>query len=279
MTSIRNYAAYGYGLLAYIVAMATVAYTVGFLANVLVPKSIDAGVGLPVGDPIVVNLALIGLFGLQHSLMARQWFKNRWTRLVPEPIERSTYVLFASITLVVLMWAWKPLPDTVWMVEGPLAMILWGVYLGGWLLMFASSEMIDGADLMGLRQVRAYRDGRDVEPLDFQTPYAYRFVRNPMMVGFLVAFWATSWMSVGHLLFAGGMTAYILVGVKLEERDLISTFGERYRQYRRVVPLFVPRPWRTASRTSTDGPVPNERSRSTDPTSTTDTKGDNTTAK
>lgn len=274
MTSTRQFTAYVYGLFTYVLALATVAYSVGFLANVFVPKSVDAGGGLPYGDPIVVNLALVGLFGLQHSLMARPWFKERWTRLVPEPIERSTYVLFASLTLVVLMWAWKPLPDAVWIVEGPLALVLWGVYLGGWLLMFASTEMIDGADLMGLRQVRAYRDGRDIEPIDFQTPYGYRFVRNPIMVGFLVAFWATPWMSVGHLLFAGGMTAYVLVGVKLEERDLISTFGERYRRYRRDVPLFVPRPWRAASPTSADDPVPTGPPSSTDPASATDTEVD-----
>ena len=246
MTSTRRRLAFGYGILAYGLALATVAYAVGFLANVLVPKSVDAGPGLAVGDPVVVNLALLGLFGLQHSLMARPWFKSRWTRLVPEPIERSTYVALASLALVVLMAGWQPLPDAVWAVEGGPALLLWAVYLGGWVLMFASTEMIDGDDLMGLRQVRAYRDGRTAEPLDFQTPSLYRYVRNPIMVGFLVAFWATPQMTVGHLLFAGGMTAYVLVGAKLEERDLVAAFGDRYRRYRRDVPMFVPRPWRSA---------------------------------
>ena len=255
MTSSRRYGAYAYGLFAYVVALATVAYAVGFLANVVVPKSVDAGAGIPFGDPIAVNLALVGLFGLQHSLMARPWFKERWTRLVPEPIERSTYVLFASLVLVVLMAAWRPMPDVVWSVDGPLALVLWAVYLGGWVLMFASTELIDGADLMGLRQVRAYRDGRALEPLDFQTPSLYRFVRNPIMVGFLVAFWVTPGMSVGHLLFAAGMTGYVLVGVKLEERDLLSAFGDRYRQYRRDVPMFVPRPWRAVPPASADPEV------------------------
>ena len=264
MTSTRRYAAFGCGLLAYVLALATVAYAVAFLANVLVPKSVDAGGGLPYGDPLVVNLALVGLFGLQHSLMARPWFKERWVRLVPEPIERSTYVLFASLSLVVLMWGWRPLPDVVWAVEGVLALPLWAVYLGGWLFMFASTEMIDGADLMGLRQVRAYRDGRAIEPIDFQTPYAYRYVRNPIMVGFLVAFWATPRMTVGHLLFAGGMTAYVLVGVTLEERDLLDVFGDRYRRYRHDVPLFLPRPWRAASTPPTDGPSPADRPTSPD---------------
>ena len=256
MASTRRHAAYSYGLAAYLLALATVAYAVGFLANVLVPKSVDAGAGLPVGDPIVVNLALVGLFGLQHSVMARPWFKARWTRLVPEPIERSTYVLFASLALVVLMWAWRPLPGAVWTVDGAPALLLWAVSLGGWLLMFASTEMIDGADLMGLRQVRAYRDGRAVEPIDFQTPYLYRYVRNPIMVGFLVAFWVTPRMSVGHLFFASGMTIFVLVGVKLEERDLLAAFDDRYRRYRRDVPMFLPRPWRLPSTSPGDSPTP-----------------------
>ena len=255
MTSTRRYAAYGYGLLAYGLALATIAYAVGFLANAVVPKSVDAGGGLPFDDPFVVNLALVGLFGVQHSLMARPWFKARWTRVVPDPIERSTYVLVSSATLVVIMWAWKPLPESVWAVDGLPALLLWGGYLGGWVLMVASTEMIDGADLMGLRQVRAYRDGRDIEPIDFQTPLLYRYVRNPIMLGFLVAFWVTPQMSAGHLLFAAGMTMYILVGVTLEERDLVSMFDERYRQYRREVPLFVPRPWRPFEPPSTESEV------------------------
>lgn len=242
----KRYAAFVYGVFAYLLALATVAYAVGFLANAVVPKSVDAGATHSIGDPLVVNLALVGLFGLQHSLMARPWFKARWTRLVPEPIERSTYVLFASLSLVFLMWAWRPMPDVVWAVEGLLAPVLWAVYLGGWAFMLASTEMIDGNDLMGLRQVRAYRDGREIEPIDFQTPWAYRYVRHPIMTGFLVAFWATPRMSVGHLAFAGGMTVVVLVGVTLEQRDMVAAFGDRYRRYQSAVPMFVPRPWRTA---------------------------------
>jgi protein-S-isoprenylcysteine O-methyltransferase Ste14 len=242
----KRYAAFGYGVFAYVFALATVAYAVGFLANAFVPKSVDAGPGLAVGDPLVVNLALIGLFGLQHSLMARPWFKERWTRLVPEPIERSTYVLFASLALVVLMWAWRPMPEAVWTVEGFLALLLWAVYLGGWAFMLASTEMIDGDDLMGLRQVRAYRDGRELAPIGFQTPWAYRYVRHPIMTGFLVAFWVTPNVTVGHLVFAAGMTVVVLVGVTLEQRDMVAAFGDRYREYRSAVPMFVPRPWRSA---------------------------------
>lgn len=243
----KRYAAFAYGVLAYVFALATVGYAVAFLANAFVPKSVDAGATHAVGDPLVVNLALIGLFGLQHSLMARPWFKERWTRLVPEPVERSTYVLFAGLALVGLMWAWRPIPGVVWTVDGPLELVLWAVYLGGWVLMFASTEMIDGDDLMGLRQVRAYRDGREIEPLDFQTPSLYRYIRNPIMTGFLVAFWVTPQMTVGHLVFAAGMTAYILLGVALEQRDLVDAFGDRYREYQSAVPMFIPRPGRSVA--------------------------------
>lgn len=245
--STRRYAAFAYGAFAYVLALATVAYAVGFLANAFVPKSVDVGTSHSVGNPFVVNLALLGLFGLQHSLMARPWFKDRWTRVVPEPVERSTYVLFASVAILLLMWGWRPLPDVVWSVEGALEPLLWAVYLGGWVLMLASTEMIDGQHLLGLRQVTNYLRGRDPEPLDFRTPYLYRYVRHPIMTGFLVAFWATPRMTVGHLLFAAGATGYILVGVRLEQRDLLVEFGDRYRRYCETVPMFVPRPWQTAT--------------------------------
>lgn len=237
---------YAYGVLAYLLANAVIVYGVGFIANAVVPKSVDSGVTHAVGEPLAANLALLGLFGLQHSLMARGWFKERWTRLVPEPMERSTYVLAASLALVVLFAGWRPLPATVWEVEGVLALALWGGYLGGWLLMFWAVNMIDADDLLGLRQVRAYREGRKPPPLEFQTPALYRYIRHPIMTGFLVAFWVTPHMTVGHLLFAGGMTVYILVGVKLEERTLVAAFGDAYQDYRREVPMFLPRPWRTA---------------------------------
>jgi protein-S-isoprenylcysteine O-methyltransferase Ste14 len=193
-----RYAAFAYGWFAYLLALATIAYAVGFVANVFVPKSTDAGTLHSFGDSLVVNLALVGLFGLQHSLMARPGFKERWTRVVPEPVERSTYVLLASLALVVLMLGWRPVPEAVWAVEGVLVPLLWVVYIGGWVLMLAATNMIDGDDLMGLRQVRAYRDGRDIEPIDFQTPYLYRYIRNPIVTGFLIAFWVTPEMSVGH---------------------------------------------------------------------------------
>lgn len=243
----KRYLGYGYGLLAYVLANVTILYMVGFLANAVVPKSVDSGVTHTVGSPLAVNLALLGLFGLQHSLMARSRFKSWWTQVVPERLERSTYVLLASLSLIVLMAAWRPLPGVVWEVEGVLAAGLWAVYLGGWVLMLWATEMIDSDDLLGLRQARAYRDGSELEPLEFRTPALYRYIRHPIMTGFLVAFWVTPHMTAGHLLFAGGMTVYVLLGVTLEERDLIAAFGDRYREYRRAVPMFVPRPWRTAS--------------------------------
>lgn len=241
----RRILAYAYGVLAYLLALATIGYAVGFLANVGVPRSVDVGPTAPAAEAAVVDLALLGLFGLQHSVMARPWFKRRWKHLVPDPVERSTYVVLASGALAVLMWGWRPLPEVVWSVGGVLEPLLWAAYLGGWALMFAAVRMIDGDDLMGLRQVRAYREGRDLEPLDFQTPALYRYVRHPLVTGFLVAFWVTPTMSVGHLLFAGGMTAYALVGVRLEERDLVAAFGDRYRRYRAAVPMFLPRPGRS----------------------------------
>lgn len=252
--ALGRYLVVAYGLGAALVGLGAIAYAVGFLADLGVPKTVDAGSTHGAGHPLVVDVALLGLFGLQHSLMARPWFKARWTRVVPETIERSTYVLFAGGALLLLMWGWRPLPDPVWAVDGLAVPVLLAISLGGWLLMVAAVWMIDMPDLLGLRQVWAAFHGRDIEPLDFQTPALYRSVRHPIMTGFLVAFWATPRMSVGHLLFAGGMTAYILVGVWLEERDLVRTFGERYRDYRATVPMFVPRPWRSVS-TAGDEPV------------------------
>jgi len=252
---LRRYAAYAYGWLAYLLALATVVYAVGFLANAVVPKSVDAGAGFSLGPPLVVDLALIGLFGLQHSLMARPGFKARWTRLVPEPVERSTYVVFAACALLVLMWGWQPLPAVLWHVEGVPSLVLLGGSLVGWLFMLAAVNMIDGDDLMGRRQTRAYLRGQSPEPIDFATPAAYRYVRHPIMTGFLVAFWLTPHMTVGHLLFAAGMTGYLLVGVTLEERDLVAAFGDRYDRYRDAVPMFFPRPGRSAPHSSDEAPA------------------------
>lgn len=176
--------------------------------------------------------------------MARPGFKDGWTRVLPEPMERSTCVLAASLSLLFLFLAWRPLPSGIWDVHGVPALLLWGRYLGGWLPMLWAVTLIDADDLLGLRQVRAFRDLSDLPPLEFQTPALYRHIRHPGMSGFLVVFWTTPHMTVGHLLFAGGMSGYMLVGVKLEERDPVATFGDRYRRYRREIPMFLPRPWR-----------------------------------
>lgn len=245
VSSGRRYAGYAYGLLAYVLANVTVLYAVGFLSNTIVPKSVDSGSLHTLGSPLVVNLALLGLFGLQHSIMARQSFKDALTRVVPSRLERSTYVLLASLSFAILMVGWRPLPTVVWNVDGVPALGLWAVYMGGWLLNIWAVYMIDAEALLGLRQARAYRDGKEFTPPDFQTPALYRYIRHPIMTGFLVAFWVTPHMTVGHLLFAGGLTVYILIGVTLEERDLVAAFGDRYQAYRRRVPMFVPRPWRT----------------------------------
>lgn len=242
---VRRYAAFAYGLSAALVGLAMIVYAVGFLSNAIVPKSIDTGVTHSFGHPVLVNAILIGLFGIQHSLMARPRFTAAWTRIVPDPLERSTYVLFAGIALGILMWAWRPMPGHLWHVDGIPALAIWGVYLGGWVLMFAAVFMIDITDLLGVRHVWAYLHDRDPPPVAFQTPAAYRYVRHPIMTGFLVAFWATPSMTSGHLVFAAGMTAYILIGVTLEQRDLRDAFGAPYRHYLATVPMFIPRPGRS----------------------------------
>lgn len=250
---LRRVAALAYGGVAYVFASAVLVYGIGFIADAFVPKSIDAGSTHGFGPPLVVNLALLGLFGLQHSVMARPEFKERWTRIVPEPIERSTYVLFTGLALALLFWGWQPMPGSIWQVDGLLEPVLWTVYAAGWLLVLAASAMIDMTDLFGLRQVWAYYRGDEPEPLGFQTPLAYRYIRHPLQAGFLVAFWATPEMTVGHLLFATTMTAYILVAVRLEERDLVADIGEQYEQYRSQVPRFLPLPGRSFSASSDGG--------------------------
>jgi protein-S-isoprenylcysteine O-methyltransferase Ste14 len=238
----REKLAFGYGMVSYLVFLGVYVYAIGFVGNVLVPKSIDSGASGPLWLAVLVDLLLLGLFALQHSGMARAGFKRWWTKIVPKPIERSTYVLLASLTLVLLFWAWRPLPAVVWNVESEWARwLLWGLYALGWAITFAAARMISSDHLFGLQQVRAYRDGRKPPLPKFQTPGFYRYVRHPLMVGFFIAFWVTPRMTVGHLLFSTVMTGYILIGLQLEEGDLIRDFGERYQRYREQVPMFIPR--------------------------------------
>lgn len=235
--------ALAYGLVAYVIFLGTFLYAIGFVGNFLVPKSIDSGAAGPVQLSVALNLALLGLFGLQHSVMARPGFKRAWTRVVPEPIERSTYVLFASLALILLFAFWRPLPATVWnLANEPGRLALWGLFGLGWAIVLVSTFMISHAHLFGLRQVAEHARRRAVSGPEFQTPGFYRYVRHPIMVGFFIAFWATPTMSRGHLLFAVVTTVYILVALRFEERDLRRAFGERYERYRERVPMFVPRP-------------------------------------
>jgi methanethiol S-methyltransferase len=240
---IRRAAVLAYGLLAYAAFLAAILYTIGFLAGVGVPKGVDDGPTGPAWQALLVDGALLTLFAVQHSVMARPWFKRWWTGLVAPSIERSTYVLTASAIVALLLWQWRPLPAEIWSVDtGWARMLLWMGYLLGWALLVFSTFLLGHFDLFGLRQALARaRDRRYTEP-GFREPMLYRLIRHPLMLGFLIAFWVTPQMSVGRLVFVGAATGYIMVGVRLEEHDLSSELGEPYQRYLRQVPRFLPRP-------------------------------------
>jgi len=249
-----------YGAVAYAVFFLTFLYAIGFVGNFLVPKSIDTGEVTPLGEALLVNTLLLAIFAVQHSVMARPAFKAWWTRFVPPPVERSTFVLFASLALILLFWQWRPLPEAIWRVQaGPVALVLWAVFALGWATVLLSTFLINHFDLFGLRQVWAYRANKETPPAEFRTPLIYRVVRHPIYLGFVLAFWATPTMTQGHLLFAFATTAYILIGIQLEERDLLNVFGDRYRDYRDRVGMLSPRLKRRARAVtpgSSANPVP-----------------------
>jgi protein-S-isoprenylcysteine O-methyltransferase Ste14 len=237
-----------YGTVCYVIFLGTFLYAVAFVYGVA-PKHIDNGEAMPFVTALAIDLVLLGLFAVQHSTMARPAFKRWWTQFVPVAIERSTYVLFSSLALILLLWQWRPLPQLLWQVDGQLPRaILYAVAALGWLLLLSSTFLINHFDLFGLRQVWLFARQRSTPDTPFVTRAFYRIVRHPLMLGFLIAFWVTPVMSAGHLLFALMTTGYIVVAVKfLEERDLVAQYGETYRDYQRRVPMLIPWPKRNAS--------------------------------
>jgi methanethiol S-methyltransferase len=234
-----------YGVVAYGVTLVALLYLVGFTGNIVVPKSIDSGAAGPLLQSVVVDTLLIALFAVQHSVMARPGFKRWWTRIVPPSVERSTYVLFASFALLILYWQWQPIPTPVWTVQDPIAAaVLDGIFWLGWVVLVASTFLLNHFEMFGLSQVFARLFGKPLPDAKFRAPLLYKFVRHPIYLGVLLAVWATPTMTVGHLLYALLITAYILIGIQLEERDLIQEFGEQYRRYRRHAAMLVPLPGR-----------------------------------
>lgn len=254
--------ALAYGLVSYVIFFFTFCYMIGFVGNWVVPKSIDSGVAGAVGTSVLINLVLLSLFAVQHTIMARIRFKAWWTTVVPAPVERSTFVLLTSLILLLMAWQWRPMTAVVWHVDnGALRALLHAIYLLGWGTVLYSTVLIDHFDLFGARQVVLYFQGKDYTPPQFQMRSLYRWIRHPLLAGFMIAFWATPDMTAGHLLFAVVTTVYMLLAIHIEEHTLLALHGDDYRQYRERVSMLIPlkgvapADWRP-SRGSTADPAP-----------------------
>ena len=232
-----------YGMVSYALGSASLLYLICFVSNIVVPKTIDSTPVGAIAPAVLVDLILVALFAFQHSLMARPGFKERWTRIVPQPAERSTYVLTTALVLTLLFWQWQPIPGVVWNVENAVGKaLLQGLFWLGWVILFASTFMINHFDLFGLRQVYLRLKSEPYRPVPFVEVALYRFVRHPIMLGLLIGLWATPSMSVGHLLFAAATSVYVFIGIFLEEHDTRQALGERYERYRRETSMIVPLP-------------------------------------
>jgi methanethiol S-methyltransferase len=245
MHMVKRLLFFAYGLTAYLVFLITFSYAIAFVGGFVVSRRLDGALETSLSTSLAIDIGLLGLFAVQHSVMARRWFKERWTQLVPWTIERSTYVLCASLALLLLFWQWRPLGIEIWSVEDPMArLVLWTLFAAGWVTVLVVTFFINHFDLFGLRQVWLPLTGHPYAPVSFRTPLPYRFVRHPLYLGFLLAFWMTPRMTLSHLVFAVATTAYIVLAIQFEERDLVAEHGAVYENYRAQVPMLLPRPGR-----------------------------------
>jgi protein-S-isoprenylcysteine O-methyltransferase Ste14 len=244
-----------YAVAAYVIFLATFLYAIGFVGGFVVPTQLDAPSRDPLPVAVCIDVGLLAIFALQHSIMARKWFKERWTQIVPWAIERSTYVLCASLALLLLFWQWRPIGIVVWSIDGTQARLaIWMMCAAGWATVLVMTFYINHFDLFGLRQAWLPMIGRAYAPVSFRTPLPYRVVRHPLYLGFLIAFWATPHMTLAHLLFAVSTTAYVVLAIQFEEHDLVREHGSSYQSYRRSVSMLIPHPFRRRSATQ-ESPV------------------------